>query len=387
MALALISSIALATASYYAIERPLHTSPWFDPYPNPGKRRAAWHGWWERNRRSIVAGLAAGALIIPALFVASTTLTGDAAEAHRSAVEAAVAAQREDEEAYAALDEATRTPADRIAANLRAAMHADEWPPLEPATGAVLTDGNVEIPGCHPSFPADPASCAFGDPTQPQIVVFGDSLGATLLPTVTGAVGEEFFIRGLTRAMCPILPLDVNFPDEASRAECATFHEQALAYINETRPAVVLVIENYEWANRLNSHPSGTDLQAEWVAAGDAFVASIAASGAQVAFVTPPSMGLPIADCATAVSLPVDCVSTVDGNWPVLRDAESQIGGAHVIDTLHWFCTEQNFCPSFSDSVITKRDYLHPTRQYAANADVAAAHRNLLAAEGLITQG
>ncbi|MGY1553105.1 acyltransferase family protein [Microbacterium sp. A588] len=369
MVIALLVSIVLAAASYHTIERPFHKSPWLDAYPNPAARRSAWNQWWVRDRRSvtiwgIVAMLTMAVVIIGSAFYVTTQ--------QRTTIANAVAAQHMSELAYEAIPEADRTAADHVGANVRAAIHSAEWPTLLPSVDTLLKDGMVTLPGCGMTASGIPTSCTFGDPDNPEIVVYGDSLGGTLLPTVVAAYQEDHFVRGLTRAACPMIPLDVTYPDSKSREGCESHQSLSIEYINESRPAVVLVIENYGWANRLESEAQGRELADEWTAAGEAFLESVVESEATVIFVTPPSRGKSITDCATAISTPADCVSTIDPIWPLLRDAEESIAGAEQIDTLHWFCTDAGFCPAFADGTPTKRDYVHPSYQYITSPDIVA---------------
>lgn len=380
MVIALLVSVALATTMYYSFERPLHKSPWLDRYESPKSKRDAWQAWWRRDKTSIIAWGSAGMIIVAAVGAGSAGYVTVSTNAQRSLIAEVVAAQSTAEAAFAELDGTQLLAGQRISENLRQALHATTWPALSPSIDEVMTDGKVGLRGCHPSVPSDPSTCAFGNPAAEQLIVYGDSLGITLLPTVIGAFGDDYFIRGLTRAACPMIPLAVSYADSTTREGCETQQAASIKYINATHPKAVFIIENYEWANRLVSAATGAALQREWTDAAEAFTISIATSGASVIFVTPPSMGKQIVDCATALSLPADCVSHVDATWPLLRDAESTVDGAQLVDTLHWYCTDAGYCPAFSAGIITKRDYVHPTVQYAESVNVVNDFRDLTSA-------
>lgn len=375
--IAFVSSLVLATAMYYAVERPLHKSPWLARFASPAARADAWHAWWRHDQR--IMGMWGGVAVVTvlALTIAPHVYVSADTSAQRQRVAAAVADEADAEAAFRRLDPASITAGQTIAQRLREALHDSAWPLLDPPVDAVMSAGLVDLPGCDPSTPSDAATCSFGVSAGTELVVFGDSLGITLLPTVVGAFGDEYAIRGLTRSACPVIPLRVTYPDAATRDSCEDQQVESVRYINESKPAVVFVTENYVWATRLESGATGADLGAEWALAAASFATSIAVSGAAVVFVTPPSAGKQIVDCATPLSVPADCVSVIDGGWSVLRDAEASVPNAYLIDTMRWYCTAAGFCPAYANGTIIKRDYIHPTAQYAVSEEIVRDFRDM----------
>lgn len=259
------------------------------------------------------------------------------------------------------------TPAARIERDLTAALEASTWPRLDPPASEVEQTGTPAgyDAACSATVIADPTSCSFGDARSRTIVVFGDSLGITLLPTVVEAYGADYHVRGLTLAGCAVADVDVEFGDTAGAEKCRNMRADAIAYVQKTRPALVLMIENSAWDMRLTSGAAGDAAVAEWRAGVERSVAALRRGAEKVAVVGPSiDTGTGIAQCAGPLSSPASCITRPTEAWQVAHRAESTAAGAVYLSTLHWYCV-QSYCPSFSGVTPLKRDYVHPTVQYA----------------------
>jgi peptidoglycan/LPS O-acetylase OafA/YrhL len=362
-AIALITMFGLAAASYAVIEKPLSRSPFLSSFPHRAARRAATVEWRRSTARGVKFGLI-GALAVTVITVTSVSayvvVKGGVTDSTTTAVETPVS----DPNASAATNQMSVDIAD--------ALNATEWPTLTPTASEVAVQGPVEdASGCGATKADDPDSCSFGDPSDPVIVVWGDSTGITLLPTVRAVYGESHFIRGLTRAGCPSIELDTKFSSEAKRTACEGARTAASNEIERLNPVAVFVSNNYEWANPLNlrSKAEGAEGISEWTAAARATADRISPYTDHVVFVSPPPQGKAIADCATTISTPSDCVSEIPTSWRSGSEAERALVGGKVayVDTVSWFCAPSGRCPVFVDGTPVRRDGIHTSRNWAAH--------------------
>jgi peptidoglycan/LPS O-acetylase OafA/YrhL len=362
-AIALITMFGLAAASFAVIEKPLSQSPFLSSFPHKAARRAATVEWRRSTARGVKLGLI-GALAVTVVTVTSVSayvvVKGGVTDSTATAVETPIV----DPNASAATNQMSIDIAD--------ALNATEWPTLTPTASEVAVQGPVEdASGCGATKADDPDSCSFGDPSDPVIVVLGDSTGITLLPTVRAVYGESHFIRGLTRAGCPSIELDTKFSSEAKRTACEDARTAASDEIERLKPVAVFVSNNYEWANPLNlrSKAEGAEGISEWTAAARATVDSISPHTDRVVFVSPPPQGKAIADCATTISTPADCVSEIPSSWRSGSEAERALVGGKVayVDTVSWFCAPSGRCPVFVDGTPVRRDGIHTSRNWAAH--------------------
>ena len=362
-AIALITMFGLAAASYAVIEKPLSQSPFLSSFPNRASRREATTAWRKSTARGVKMGLI-GALAVTVVTVASVSayvvVKGGVTDSSATAVETAVV----DPDASAA--------SNQMAVDIADALNATEWPTLTPSASEVAVQGPVEdASGCGATKAEDPDSCSFGDAADPAIVVLGDSTGITLLPTVREVYGESHFIRGLTRAGCPSIELDTKFSNEAKRTACEISRTAALDEIERLKPVAVFVSNNYEWANPLNLRSGAEKAEgiSEWTAAAQATIDQIQPFTDRVIFVSPPPQGKAIADCATTISTPADCVSVIPSSWRSGSEAERSLVGGKVVyvDTVSWFCAPSGRCPVFVDGTPVRRDGIHTSRNWAAH--------------------
>lgn len=361
-ALALLTMFGLAAASYAAIEKPLSQSPLLASFPNRTNRREAMAAWRRASARGVRFGLI-GAL---AVAVVTTASVG----AYVSVKGKTTAAATEWETPLVDADASAAT--NQMAIDIADALNATEWPALSPSASEVAKQGPIEDQaGCGATVASDPTSCAFGDPTKPSIVVLGDSTGITLLATVRAIYGEDYFVRGLTRAGCPAIDLDTKFSTPAKKLACEDARKAAITEIERLQPTAVFVTNNYEWSNPLNlrSGAKGPEGIKEWATAARTTAQQISTWTDHVIFVSPPPQGKAIADCATAVSHPADCVSVIPSSWHSGSEAERSILGGKVayIDTVSWFCAPSGRCPVFIADTAVRRDGIHTSRKWAAH--------------------
>lgn len=345
-ATSLIVMFGLASASYHWIENPIRKSSWLD-----GKNRRPRIG---ETPKFAYVGL--GVLALATAVVVTIALLPPTRPASTVAVSTPV------------LPSAPATgSAAPFEAELTAALKTEEWPALAPGVDD-LADAKPEEEalGCGTNNATNPELCAFGDPALPTMIVFGDSTGLTLLPTVRAAFGEEYRVRGLSLAGCPVIELDMRFVDSQRERSCLQYRAEAIQEIQRSKPAVVLLTNTYTAALELTSKAGSQGAALEWSEALKTTAGSIASDTTKVLAVSPPPVGKLLEECATPLSKPRDCVSTVPDLWFTISNAESSaLGKDRYVDTHTWFCAPTNECPSFIGSTPLKRDAVHTTRQYA----------------------
>ncbi|WP_426323581.1 acyltransferase family protein [Microbacterium sp. E-13] len=368
-----IVGIILAVASYELIEKPLNGSPLFSRHRSRAERSHAWYLWREHHGQRVrivfltvcmpaCIGVVALIMVFPPGEVSAEEIAAD------QELQDALAAQASgDENAY--------QPTDEINQGVYEATLAGSWPAtLTPSIDTAESEGQPQEASLPCALTTERNDeCSFGDPADPGILVYGDSLGITLLPTVRAAYGGDHYIRGLTKSACAVTALDVDWRGETKQEEDCMRHRDAVIAITATmRPDIVFVIQNYAWAERLSSGATGKEAATEWTAASTTLYDELIAAGAgQVVLVSPPPEGKKITECATTGASPAACMSAPPGSWQWVHDAETTTGLPYLDET-DWFCANGR-CPIFNGDILIRRDWVHPTPQYAEL--IAAAWR------------
>lgn len=261
------------------------------------------------------------------------------------------------------------TNATRLASAINSALSATAWPKLTPsldnlAAGFPVEDGE----GCSDTDLVRP-TCVFDEGKSATAVVYGDSTGVTFLATVRAAIKDQYNVRGITKAGCVVLDLDLKEDRQAFADECKAFKADAVAEINRIKPAVVLIINTAEALGRLSSGSAEAVAGPEWRSGTLSTLETLKPSGARLVIVTAPPPGKPMAKCALRNSTPRDCIYEIPQSFYITSTAMAEaakVAGASFIDTHEWFCGASGYCPAFADGVVIKRDAVHTTKQYAA---------------------
>lgn len=265
---------------------------------------------------------------------------------------------------------AVETNASRLSAQIDAALAASNWPELSPSFNNILAEGkpDEDSEGCGNTDLAKPM-CIFGTDQALTAVVFGDSTGITLLPTVRAAMSDEYNVRGMTKAGCIMLDVQTKDDRPGFMAECDSFKAAAIEEINRTKPQIVFLTNTSGVLGNLASGAVGSAAQQEWQAGTARMLDALKPSGAQLVIVTAPPGGKAPADCANRTSTPRDCMYQIPSNFvdtATAMKSAADVGGAKLIDTRSWFCSSSGYCPSFVGNTPVKRDTVHTTKQYAA---------------------
>lgn len=355
IAIALVASFVLAVLSYELVERPLTSSPLLARFSDRLERRRAWDEWKRRVKprfRSALRYVALPAVLAGGVATIAVT-TG------------AVSLSSEPPASFVAADQ---SPANgEIAQGIRDAVAARVWPAeMVPSIENAMSDGapiedSLDCANPDPSA----ATCQFGSPAAGTVIVYGDSLGTTLLPSVRAGYESDSLVRGYTQYGCAVIPVRVNYDSTASRERCEAFQEGLTPLVEALRPEIVFVTQNYGWGRNVSSGHTGEALSTEWGDAAKDLQDSLYAAGAErVVFVSPPPEVLGVQDCAVAGAGPEACLGSIPGEFHSLRAGESAAVDAYV-DITDLFCFDER-CPAFNGETLVRRDWVHPTRQYAA---------------------
>ena len=254
-------TLALSVASYYAIERPLHTSGLLKT--SHGRNE------WERARKALAFGAAAIALA-----VAVSAYTNDRSQAaiNRVATSSSSSVKRSlsdgvtptmsDAEVITKMQQTVRA---RTQAGL--ALHrvpADLDPPVLQIKTAVKRKYTICLQGPD-EVTVKP--CTFGRKASARtIVVFGDSHAMSWMPALD-LFGQQagYRVVSVYKASCPVpsAPVYRLLPsgkaDHVPFAQCATWRTNAFRYIRSLRPAGLILA-----FNQVKTTPTGLGPLAVW---------------------------------------------------------------------------------------------------------------------------
>ncbi|PZG12803.1 acyltransferase [Micromonospora craterilacus] len=327
----------LSVLSYHLVENPVRRSSWLERRPPgmPPRRAGA-----TLVRRG--AGLTALAATVAAVALVAIRTPSPQAPAEAAPV----------------------TSQAELAAQIRTALAAADWPMLTPPPGELGSLGFTrgEGQGCRPAVP-DGNDCVVTTPRPRRLaVVVGDSIGTAWLPLVRGVLEPDgWVVRDLTYAGCPFLAADTLSPIETITRACPGHRQTVRAFIEDRRPDLVIVSNAYR--QRFTS-TGGSPSQPEWEQAARRAKDEWLAAAKKVVALQPPPLGRDPKSCITRLSAPRDCVSTLSDEYRSYAEADRRVWGSGLIATADWFC-DSGRCPIFVGGVIVRRDENHVTTEYA----------------------
>ncbi|NWL13843.1 acyltransferase [Paenarthrobacter nitroguajacolicus] len=304
-----------------------------------------------------------GALAVAVVLVVPMSLR------HTAPVEAAVVpAPVSSKKAASAADKGPN--AARLQGQIDTALAATAWPALNPSFDNIMDAGRPEedADGCSNTDLTN-LTCVYDTGKAKTAVVFGDSTGITLLPTLRAALADEYNLRGMTKAGCLMLDLRVKDDREGFAEQCNAFRTAAIAEINRIKPSIIFLTNTSGVLGRLASGTAEGSAGPEWRDGTANILSALKPSGAQLVVITAPPSGKAPAECATRTSTPRDCIYQIPQNFYITAAAMSEAAtaaGAKFIDTRGWFCGSSDYCPAFVENIPVKRDTVHTTKQYAA---------------------
>lgn len=261
----------------------------------------------------------------------------------------------------------------QLQSEIAEALKATEWPQLDPPMEALLENAASEsaVQGCYGNEPlTDPTICSWGqEDALTRVVIVGDSIaGNYTIPLREIALnsGDQISVYTLALGGCEF-SVDLMYTSDPGRLEaCPTRKQAAVDFINQTKPDVVVISNNY-----LEKRINGTDRDLganEWAESVGALVELFRASTGKIVFLSPPPTSPLISECyGTRGSKPANCLGKVTKQWLEMAKAEGDLAnaiGGVWIDSRPWFCNQNGLCPSFVGSTPTKLDRTHMVPAY-----------------------
>lgn len=114
---------------------------------------------------------------------------------------------------------------------------------LTPPLSAASSDQPVIYDdGCHADFAVTaPEECVFGDPTDPRIVLFGDSHAAQWFPALEKyALSNGYSLESHTKSSCPSIDA-VVLRDDVPYTQCTTWRDAVIDRVKAEDPAMVVL--------------------------------------------------------------------------------------------------------------------------------------------------
>ncbi|MCS0498161.1 acyltransferase family protein [Protaetiibacter mangrovi] len=214
--------------------------------------------------------------------------------------------------------------------------------------------------------------CVAGDADGTRTaVVVGDSVAASWLPALTGALGPDWRIVLATRGACPtaaVASYYVGATDPAWVARCAEIRGDFVAGILESSPDLVILTTSSRTLDRLVSGATGASAREEWRTGMAATLDALAPVSSKVVVVAPPPLGAPACGSADFETGGSRCRAAITEEWWVQSAAERAAAGAAgvgYVDTGPWFCTDAGVCPWAADGSVIRVDTHHLTASFS----------------------
>lgn len=365
----LVATFALAAASYHAIENPVRKSQWLEPGGSRKRKK-------RRNARVtkilVVAGVSS--LAVLTLVVTTVALTRTAPQDQPVAVGQA-SPLSEAGGATAASDTAVAAHT----AAISTALQATSWPELSPSIDQLGREQLVPewaVEGClgnEMNSQGDPAAnserCVFGDPGAAKTaVVLGDSMSISYVSGIRAALEPQGYkVHVITLMQCPAFSLTVIKADRSEHPDCDPFREWSFRQVAELKPDLVLM------SNTATALPAsgaeGEAMLSEWTNAAQETLSALAGSAGRIVVLDSPPSGKNLADCATRISKPGDCTTSVDSRHRSIAEAgragAAGIANVQFVDTRPWFCSPSNNCPAFVGNTTVYADGVHLTAAFS----------------------
>ena len=376
----LSATAGLTVLSYHLVETPLRTpGGWRRPDQPPQRHRSRTPTSARSSRSSFTKAALVGWTLVtvcvgsylfkppPPVFAITATDTGSFPPPQTAAAQPDVA-----------------QPSRQLAGAIETAVQSEAWPNLDPPLDQLfLASAFKQWAGCR-DVEQDVSGCRFGKArvgrTKPKVaVVLGDSIAMAWLPTVERALlPQGWVIYGLALELCPAADTSVdgisNKP--ATAAACDAHHSWVLTEVAKLKPDLVIMSSSEDTLSRLHNQSTRSAADAEYQAGMVKTERLIRAPGRQIVTLSPPPVGNKLSQCATATSVPADCVTKVTRTWQGQSTADAaaaKISGTKYFDTHLWFCTAFGDCPSFVGDTPVFWDGVHLTEPYADSLGPALA--------------
>ncbi|SOD73416.1 peptidoglycan/LPS O-acetylase OafA/YrhL [Jatrophihabitans sp. GAS493] len=283
-----------------------------------------------------------------------------------------------------------------VSAALRRSLALTAWPTTTPSLDVLDTSLDAApamdlSTGCRNNVGvAHPHICSYGASDSARTaVVIGDSIAASWMPTVSGAlVPRGWRVLGLMFASCS--PIEADAPPPVPQADfislCRASRKVMTDWAASLHPDLVIVSSAQGPIARLSSGATGPAAQQEWTAGAVKTIQQLRSGGVENVLVLSNAVsGKDPAECATRLSGPKVCETNLDSDYKAKMKGEAEAARrqhAQLLDTRNWFCVGDR-CPIEADGVLIRVDKAHLTAAWAARlagamrADLQATYPDL----------
>ena len=379
--IALVVSLALSVASYYLIEQPVRRSSWLSAKPTNSEGASPASPIWPHTWQRLTLSLSAVALVAvavwglyPRLAEAGTRWVADtnAPQAPLRSANADLVAQP-----LPASTTASSAGFDHYAAlklAQRQALETTTFPnfALPPGWDNVLA--TTAVPECVPGAQRS-AVCEFPEEGATKTaVLIGDSQMQAWLPGIRQALkgsGHSLKVFALPGCTASSVPTTEFLTGGTPFTYCDTFREEALRYVESSKPDLVVVSSLMDAVDLLQSGAKGAAAQQEWGAGTQTTLTRLAAASDRTVLLDSPPLGKSITECQTRFAVPDDCEALMDDEYRQLVAVQgaaaaavaSQGGAVAHVTVGEWFCFG-GVCPGFIGQKPTYADSLHVSPMY-----------------------
>ncbi len=363
----------LSVVSYHLVEDPIRQSSWLEPA--------------NRNRRSMkplsfsMKGQIAGLCL---LALAAGVTTGFALDKERGSASVAQGAPNNKPLPQTTSPaEKDLTAEEELAAKVGAATRANVWPDLKPTVDELTRSALAEewskdgCLGLEEKAMPDPRTnaqrCSYGAPDAPKTaVVLGDSVAISYVPGIRAALEPQGYkVLVYTMQQCPAAKVSVLKLDKSPHPQCDTFRDWTWSKVAELHPDLLFMTSVH--SPTLASGAEGPKFLEEWGAGYSDTFRALSGTAKRTVVLDPPPGGVALKDCATRISKPQDCKTTVTNRYLDLqtigRQKLDEVGNETMefVATKNWFCTTSGDCPSFVGTTPVYADGSHLTAAYSAS--------------------
>lgn len=371
-----VTMLSLSHLSHRYIEEPIRHSGWLRSWESSARDLTSP---WSRVKQLAASGMLATTLgVLAVAQLAGPAAVTDAAAARSLVTQTSTAGAthtfESEDTLTAALQRATAEPQDlgSVTPSLNRLGPDQQAPAMDTLTGCRNTVGTT-----------NPQLCEYGSVNATKTaLVIGDSIAMSWMPTITGALPEDWKVIGLGYASCS--PYDIDtLPRNAPStfvSDCRANKEIMWAKVEELAPDLVVLSSGH---SELADGSTGEDAVSAWKSAVQRTVTRLAEDASAVAVLSAPPYAPDMRQCAQRVSGVEDCAGTSSEKWENrssaeaagVAAAESASGRTSYVPNKHWFCTDEGICPAIVGKYVVRTDTIHLTNAYAESlAQVAAPY-------------
>ena len=280
--------------------------------------------------------------------------------------------------------------AQRLTAQITAALAATSYPPLQPSMDDVIAGPQALHPFVFCSLVQLPgaSSCTWGDPKAPHVIyLVGDSTAMVYAEALADIVAKTpgWRLRVASAYGCHFATVVFQNPQTAVQNQCQNHTDDVTREIEQTKPDVLIVSHAYHPYTVLGQSKPVTP--AEYAGYIKDQLVKVQPSVGKTVILAPPPGGKDPATCYRTGAPPVECVYQPPALWRAESPAMASMAhsiGASYIDSQGWFCSPAGYCPPFVAGTPVMHDETHAAPAYMDV--IAPAVQEALAAKSVFSR-